>query len=175
MKFIRRNFFFGRVEEVMQVNSLNQRIGKVASSKLSKEIYFRTCGIFLFDNHNKLLVQKRSLSESPFPGYWDIAPGGVVRIKETDLEAIMREVFEEMGIRPIKVVKVDTVSIENEGWFWWNTYFKGTYKEDIKKNSEVLECFKMTLAEIQEKIQKGEKFTPGSLIGLNLVKKFFDT
>ena len=37
MKVIRRSFFMRKVEEIMQVNSLNQRIGKIPIDKMSKE------------------------------------------------------------------------------------------------------------------------------------------
>ena len=153
----------------MQVNSLNQRIGKISRDQMCTKIYFRTCNMFLFDGNNKLYVQKRAMTVEPFPGYWDACPGGVVRIKETDLEAVLREISEEMGIVPKDVTKIATISIENEGWFWWSTIFKGFCKEEIKKSAEVEDYALMNIQEINDRIQAGEKFTPGCLSGLRLL------
>lgn len=166
MKLIRRGFFFSRTEEIMQVNILNQRIGKVKRTDLNKSIYFRTCNIFLFNDAGKLLVQKRSENIKPFPGFWDASPGGVVRINETDLEAVNREIKEEMNLEPGDVKKLATVSIENEEWFWWSTFFKGKVLGEIKKSHEVEDYKFMSIDEIKARLKKGEKFTPGCLKGL---------
>ena len=159
-----------KVEEIMQVNSLNQRIGKIPIDKMSKEIYFRTCNMFIFDKNNKIYVQQRSATENPFPGFWDAAPGGVVRISETDFEAVMREISEEMGIKPVEVAKIATVSIENEGWFYWTTFFKGKSDELVTKSKEVEQYVLMEFEEIKEKIKNGEKFTPWTKNGLYLIE-----
>ena len=138
---------------------------------MKKEIYFRTCNLFLFDQNNSLIVQKRLADENPFPGYWDASPGGVVRINETDLEAIMREIREEMGVVPVNVTKLATKSIENEGWFWWSTFFRGECKDQVTKHEEVQEYRAMPLQEIEDMIKAGEKFTPTCLSGLSLIRK----
>ena len=167
---IKRGFFFSRTEEIMQVNVLNQRIGKLAREKMSKETHFRTCNMFLFDTNGKLFVQKRPEHIVPYPGYWDAAPGGVVRINETDLQAIMREISEEMGIVPVNVLKLSTISIENQGWFWWTSFFKGHCNSEITISKDVEEYRLMDLEEIAKRVQAGENFTPGCLRGLSLIE-----
>ena len=45
-----------------------------------------------------VLVQKRAALKETYPSYFDPCPGGVLGAKETYLENMMRELYEEMGI-----------------------------------------------------------------------------
>ena len=45
-------------------------------------------------------MQKRSFKKTYCPGWYDLATGGVMDIGETDQENAIREVEEEIGIRP---------------------------------------------------------------------------
>jgi ADP-ribose pyrophosphatase YjhB (NUDIX family) len=49
-------------------------------------------------NQNKYLLQKRGLHEKWGPGKW-IPPGGKVEMHETVLQALDRELMEEVGVR----------------------------------------------------------------------------
>ncbi len=52
----------------------------------------------LIFNQGKVLIQKRSLEEDVFPGLWGI-PGGTVEMGETSVvEALKREVREEVDV-----------------------------------------------------------------------------
>ncbi len=50
----------------------------------------------IFNNSNKILIIKRS--KEPGKGLWSI-PGGIVKVGETLVEALHREISEECGIR----------------------------------------------------------------------------
>jgi len=167
---LRRSYFFSRTEEIMQVNSLNQRIGKVSRNGITKEVFFRTCNIFLMNSEGKLVVQQRAEHIKPFPLYWDAAPGGVVRINETDAEAAKREIFEEMGVEVDDLEKLATVSIENEGWFWWSSFFKAKFKGNIEKSKDIHDYRLMSLKDVRRSIDDGDKFTPSCIVGLKWLK-----
>ncbi|MFC1803119.1 NUDIX hydrolase [Thermoproteota archaeon] len=68
--------------------------------------------IILKDNHVLLTVR----GKEPHKGMWGI-PGGVVKVGETLVEAVKREVFEETNIRvePIELLTVfDSINQDNE-------------------------------------------------------------
>lgn len=168
---IKRLFFFSRQEEIMQVNSLNQRIGKISRKGITQESYFRTANVYVFNPEGKIYVQKRSSKLIVYPGYLDLAPGGVVRINETDIEAAQREISEEMGLEVENLKKLATFSIEDNGWFWFCAFFRGEASGNPAINDDVESVNLMTLGEIKERVQKGDVFTPASLKGLKWLEK----
>lgn len=50
----------------------------------------------------RLLVHRRSEAKDVWPGWWDIAVGGVVTAGETYDDAARREVFEEVGLESVE-------------------------------------------------------------------------
>ena len=51
-----------------------------------------------------LYVQKRTLTKDVYPGYYDVATGGVLQAGETYEQSAERELAEELGIRNIPQV-----------------------------------------------------------------------
>ncbi|MBF0541881.1 MAG: NUDIX domain-containing protein [Nitrospirae bacterium] len=58
----------------------------------------RVVHALVFDDTNKLLLQKRSMNKDVAAGLWDTSVGGHVDLGETTIEAICREINEELGI-----------------------------------------------------------------------------
>lgn len=58
----------------------------------------RGIGLFIFDDHGRVLLQKRSLSKDTNPGLWTDSVGGHVLRGETYEQAMRRETKEELGI-----------------------------------------------------------------------------
>ncbi len=65
-------------------------------------------GAFIFSSDNKLLMGK-SLNGGMYPGFW-IVPGGGVDEGETKLEALKREMLEEIGL-DISASKIDQIDL----------------------------------------------------------------
>jgi 8-oxo-dGTP pyrophosphatase MutT (NUDIX family) len=66
-------------------------------------------GAFILQR-DAVLLGKRSADRSWFPGVWDIF-GGHIESGEGPLEALDRELFEELGIRPTHTRYLQSVSI----------------------------------------------------------------
>lgn len=62
-----------------------------------KGLYHREVALFLIDNKNELLLQKRASTKKIQPNKW-AWHGGHVQAKESEIKAIIRETQEELGI-----------------------------------------------------------------------------
>lgn len=58
----------------------------------------RVTYILVFDSQGKLFVQKRTTTKDLYPGYYDLAAGGVVCVGESYEESALREAREELAI-----------------------------------------------------------------------------
>src|SRR5262245_38598731 len=54
--------------------------------------------VFVFHPDGRLMVHRRTDSKEVFPGFWDVAVGGVVAAQENWLDAAKRETAEEIGV-----------------------------------------------------------------------------
>ena len=58
----------------------------------------RVTYIFVFHPDGRLFIQKRTTTKDVYPGYYDLAAGGVVCVGESYDESAQREAAEELGI-----------------------------------------------------------------------------
>ena len=74
-------------------------IATVTRAEMRKRrLQHRSVGIAVLSSDGRLLVHRRSLAKDLWPGWWDIAAGGVVTAGETYEAAARRELAEELGI-----------------------------------------------------------------------------
>jgi len=86
-------------EKVIIVDRVNQEKGVALRSEMrSNKLIHRASYILVFNSKNELFVQKRTATKDIYPGYFDIAAGGVVKQGETYEESATRELQEELGI-----------------------------------------------------------------------------
>lgn len=94
------------------------------------------------NSEGKILIQKRSLDEDVFPGLWGI-PGGTVEISDKSvLDALRREIREEVGVEIDDAVlyKENLVAKEMYGVYYLvyvSTYISGEARA-LDGTSEVL-------------------------------------
>lgn len=89
-----------RRERVVIVDDRNQVVGAAPREKMRrKRLPHRATFILVFDSLNRLLVQQRTATKDIYPGYYDLAAGGVVVEGESYEESAARELEEELGIR----------------------------------------------------------------------------
>jgi isopentenyldiphosphate isomerase len=68
------------------------------SEMRARRLQHRSVGIAVFSSEGRLLIHRRSDTKDLWPGWWDIAAGGVVASGETYEDAARRELTEELGI-----------------------------------------------------------------------------
>ncbi len=86
-------------EIVDVINDNDEVIGKEGKNKCHKEgLWHRTVGIFIFNDNEDLLLQKRSMNMATSPGKYDCSASGHVGSGKTQEEDAIKELKEELGI-----------------------------------------------------------------------------
>lgn len=105
-----------RRESVAIVDHRNQVIGAVPRHEMrARRLPHRATFILVFDPEGRLLVQKRTATKDLYPGYFDLAAGGVVLEGESYDASAEREAEEELGIRGVPLTPQFDFYFEDEG------------------------------------------------------------
>ena len=86
-------------EIVLIVDEQDHVVGQAPRHVMrTKGLLHRVTYILVFDSQGKLFVQKRTKTKDLYPGYYDLAAGGVVCAGESYAQSARRELREELGI-----------------------------------------------------------------------------
>lgn len=69
----------------------------------ARRLPHRASFVFVFRADGRLIVQRRTLTKDVWPGYYDLAAGGVVVAGEGYKESALREVSEELGVSGVEL------------------------------------------------------------------------
>jgi isopentenyldiphosphate isomerase len=88
-------------DELVDVVDENDRVLSQATRRevRQRNLRHRAVYILAFNGHGQLFVHRRTFTKDIFPGYWDVAVGGVVSAGEDYAAAAARELREELGVR----------------------------------------------------------------------------
>lgn len=148
-------------QEVIDIYDENRnKTGKTINRKdvdvLSKDEYRIIVHCWIINSSNEILLTQRSLNKNR-GGKWEDTHGGV-KAGETSLQAMKRELKEEIGLdiheKELKLVK----TMKKDGAFR-DIYVvkKDILIDEISFNDgEVMDCKYVTLDEFKEMIEKGE-------------------
>jgi len=96
-------------EMVEHIDQNGVVIGLVTRQQMRQDrLRHRAVFIAVVSSNDQLLIHQRALSKDIWPGWWDIAVGGVVGPGETWEQAAVREMSEELGIEPSSVQLLGT-------------------------------------------------------------------
>jgi len=131
----------------------------------------RASYILVFNSMGELFVQKRTMSKDIYPGYYDVATGGVVLADESyDLSA-ERELAEELGARNTPLTPHFDFKHEDENNIVWGRLYTCTYDGEIILQAEEVESGAfLTIDQVLE-LSKKESFTPD---GLYVFKRYLE-
>ncbi|MDG1333629.1 MAG: isopentenyl-diphosphate Delta-isomerase [Crocinitomicaceae bacterium] len=94
------------MENVILVNELDEPIGEMEKMEAhEKGLLHRAFSVFIFNDQNELLLQKRASIKYHSGGLWSNSCCSHPRTGETNVEAGMRRLTEEMGF----IVPLDAV------------------------------------------------------------------
>jgi len=86
-------------EQVAWVDESDRLLGSLTRAELrARGLIGRACFVLLFNSAGDLCVHRRSLSKALYPGYWDVAAGGMLAAGEDYAEGAARELEEELGV-----------------------------------------------------------------------------
>ena len=87
-------------EIVIVVDDHNRPVAELPRHRVrSENLPHRATCIFVFDRRGRVLVQRRTATKDLYPGFHDLAAGGVVAAGESYERCAEREAAEELGIR----------------------------------------------------------------------------
>lgn len=100
-------------ERIAWVDEQDNPLGSLPRAELrARGLIGRGTFILLFNSRGELCVHQRTLSKAIYPGYWDVAAGGMVGEGESYAESAARELHEELGIAG--------VVLHEQGRFFFN-------------------------------------------------------
>ena len=115
-------------ERIQLVDAHNRPCGS-ASRKLMRRFHFwhRATYVFVRNGRGELCVQRRTLTKEVFPGYHDLATGGVVGAGEAEHVAARRELAEELGIEGVRLTPCFAFRYADGGNFIHGSVFVADY------------------------------------------------
>ncbi len=157
-------------EIVVIVDEKNNIIGaEIRSEMRSKGLIHRAAYILVFNSAGSIFVQKRTMSKDVYPGYYDIAAGGVVLYGESYDESANRELEEELGIRDVPLTRLFDFYYKDKKNRIWGRVYTCVYDGEIVLQKEEVESG--GFHEVDEVIRMSghELYTPD---GLYVLKRY---
>jgi 8-oxo-dGTP pyrophosphatase MutT (NUDIX family) len=151
-------------EIVSIVDDHNQVVGAAPRSIVRRmNLPHRASYILVFDRRERLFIHKRTQNKDVFPGYYDVAAGGVVKKGETYRQSAERELFEELGIRAVPLTELFECFYSDEFCQVWGRVYRCEYNGKITLQEEEIESGRfMKVADIL-KSNATLQVTPDSL------------
>lgn len=158
-------------DEIVQIVDLdNNETGTAARHEMrAKGLPHRATYILVFNNNGELFVQKRTMTKDIYPGYYDIATGGVVLAGESYDESARRELEEELGIRDTELSAHFTFLYEDGTNKVWGRVYSCTYDGPLTLQAEEVESGFFMVPQAVLALSKKEPFTPD---GIYVLKRY---
>jgi len=170
------------MSDVIYVNHNDEVIGHGSIMDAGKRgIIKRVVQVFLFNYEGKVLLQRRSPKAPAFPNRWNASTAGHVDMGETYLEAITREMQEEIGVSGVVLEEVGKAYLEEyEHELVWKDFcmvYAGRYDGPIVKDGyEIVDTRWVLPVEFEEWMAAHpDDFTPSCIEGWRLFKKARDS
>lgn len=153
-------------ERVAWVDEQDRLLGGLPRAELRERgLVSRGTFILLFNSAGQLCVHRRTLSKALYPGYWDVAAGGMVQEGEDYALSAARELEEELGIAGVPLREHGRFYFDEPGNRLWGAVFSAVSDAPLRlQPEEVMEARFMGLDEAQAL----ENCCPDSLKALRL-------
>ncbi|AYC34488.1 NUDIX hydrolase [Pseudomonas cavernae] len=154
-------------ERVAWVDEHDRPLGGVPRAELrARRLIGRGTYILLFNSAGELCVHRRTLSKALYPGYWDVAAGGMVLEGESYADSAARELAEELGISGVELVEhAHFLYDAPESRLWCMAYSAVSDAPLVLQPEEVLEARFIPLTEALAETRV-KPYCPDSLAAL---------
>jgi 8-oxo-dGTP pyrophosphatase MutT (NUDIX family) len=131
----------GTADEIVAiVDEHNRVVGAAPRHEMrAKRLPHRSTYILVFNSRGELYIQKRTPTKDVFPGYYDVAAGGVVLTGETYEQGAERELEEEMGIRGVPLTRLFEFYFANDYTRLWGCAYTCIYDGEVVLQEEEVE------------------------------------
>ena len=151
-------------EMVDVVNELDEVIGSAPRKNIHDTNHFhRAVHLFIFNDDGKLWLEKRAPHCDTFPGYYSSSVAGHVGRGETYDQAARRELKEELGLGGVKLKRLHKLRASAETSNEFVAFFVGKSNEKPRLHSDSAKLIALSLEEISDQIQAGERMVPNFL------------
>ena len=151
---------------VAVVDAENRMVGAVPRHEMrARNLRHRATYIFVFNSAGDLYVQHRTVTKDVYPGYWDLAAGGVVLDGESYEASAVRELEEEMGIRGVPLEPWFDFYFEGAGKCWGRA-FSCVWDGAIVPQVEEVQSVEVVSLDAIFAGLGGRRMTPDSLLAL---------
>lgn len=156
-------------EIVLIVDEENQEVAQVARRVMREGcLIHRACYILVFNRSQEIFVQRRTMSKDIYPGYLDVATGGVVLAGESYELSAKRELAEELGVRKATLRRHFDFYHEAANNRVWGRVFSCTAEGPfVLQPEEVEDGFFLGMESVQA-LAAAEQFTPDGLLVLKI-------
>ncbi|MDP3815614.1 NUDIX hydrolase [Pseudomonas sp.] len=154
-------------ERIAWVDEQDRPLGGLLRRELrERRLIGRGSYILLFNSLGELCVHRRTLSKALYPGYWDVAAGGMVLEGEGYAESAARELAEELGIQDVALVEHAHFLYDAPESRLWCTAFSAVSDAPlVLQPEEVLEARFISLDEALADTRR-KPYCPDSLAAL---------
>jgi len=161
-------------EEIIQiVDEENQEIAAIARELMREQhLIHRASYILVFNKAGELFVQKRTLTKDVYPGYWDVAAGGVVLAGESYEQSAARELEEELGISSVELRFLFDQFYSDEENRVWGRIFSCIHEGPFVLQPEEVEYGRFMAPETALDYSTVEPFTPD---GIQVLQRILDS
>lgn len=153
-------------EIVVIVDAQNNVVDQVPRHRMrAQRLTYRATYILVFNSKGEILVQKRTTTKDMYPGYYDVAAGGVVTAGESYGESAEREAQEELGLAGVSLTPHFDFYFEDPQNRLWGRVYSCVFDGDlVLQEEEIEECFFCA----PDKVLAGEiqPVTPDSITAL---------
>ncbi|NLU03096.1 MAG: NUDIX hydrolase [Pseudomonas lundensis] len=160
-------------EQVAWVDREDRLLGSLPRAELRERGGIgRGTFILLFNSSGELCVHQRTMSKALYPGYWDVAAGGMVGVDETYAESAARELYEELGVSDVPLTAHERFYFDCPDNHLWCAVFSAVWDGPLHVQPEEVQqaCF-MPVAQAL-RLSQTQPYCPDSLAAL---KRYLDS
>ena len=154
-------------EQVAWVDREDRLLGVLPRAELrDRGLIGRGTFILLFNSAGELCVHQRTLSKALYPGYWDVAAGGMVGADESYADSAARELQEELGVSGVPLTAHERFYFDSANNHLWCAVFSAIWDGPLQvQPEEVQSASFMPVAEALRRSQT-QRYCPDSLAAL---------
>lgn len=124
-------------ERIAWVDEQDVLLGSLPRAELRERgLIGRGTYILLFNSAGELCVHRRTLSKAIYPGFWDVAAGGMVQADECYAQSAARELEEELGVSGVPLQPHERFLFDQPGNRIWCAVFSAVWDGPLRLQPE---------------------------------------